>query len=688
MGLPPPNYNKDSLLPEPVAKKTILPIQGGGSRIQKGGAPPINEKELLIQCHEKYLQLHYVKGGKLAEPIGKDVRYIDMDDVNFEGIKKKSIMYSWFIGQECFDKYVITVLNDTAEYMKEGGTIVFVDYDTRMMSLDKLKGFIATKEKEIPLTHKWDISIVKVSDFPFLLGYNTGDQDKIPKHLMLFKLLAGSPPATKLSPLPRPPPPPPPAPKLSPPPATKLSPPPAPKLSPVTKEKPAPKESTIKLAVGLRVRNPEEAKDKIRELSFTPGEQVLFRRLGFDKPFIRKYITMPEGSKQVSDASKDAFFKFWKTYVLMDGTSQFSLMTKGESQKVQQYMRDILDAYRKYLSESALQLLFHNSGKAYEPVLEGVQDSSVITKTVNAKPTNYKKISTAVKTLIQAVAATKELDFKGHRLSIAKANTLPIVKAAYDNLKKDMEKLIVEANTAIDAAKEASLDTSGEELAAVEGFKFIEREDPEDYIKAANDLISLVSKLIKKLDNLENAAREFAIVVELEGEGKATTKDEEYVQPENGDEEEEEEEEEKKDPKDTTPKAPQDELLTLKKLITNKSIKDPQLKMLNIFKHLNATFPEIKYGDFKKLMGIGRGPTFSIQYQRKIDIPGFFTIYEDNTDKHTFNWILNTLLRIDYSKITNTELKEAFVTFFKTHTTNFGGFRARNIIMTYIGVKK
>jgi hypothetical protein len=293
-----------------------------------------------------------------------------------------------------------------------------------------------------------------------------------------------------------------------------------------------------------------------------------------------------------------------------------------------------------------------------------------------------------VKTLIQAVAATKELDFKGHRLSIAKANTLPIVKAAYDNLKKDMEKLIVEANTAIDAAKEASLDTSGEELAAVEGFKFIEREDPEDYIKAANDLISLVSKLIKKLDNLENAAREFAIVVELEGEGKATTKDEEYVQPENGDEEEEEEEEEKKDPKDTTPKAPQDELLTLKKLITNKSIKDPQLKMLNIFKHLNATFPEIKYGDFKKLMGIGRGPTFSIQYQRKIDIPGFFTIYEDNTDKHTFNWILNTLLRIDYSKITNTELKEAFVTFFKTHTTNFGGFRARNIIMTYIGVKK
>jgi hypothetical protein len=520
MGLPPPNYNKESILPEPVAKKTILPIQGGGARtplergsrtplksgarIQKGGAPPINEKELLVQCHQKYLQLHYVKNGELAEPIGKDVRYIDMDDVNFEGIEKKSIMYSWFIGQECFDEYVITVLNDTAEYMKEGGTVVFVDYTPKMMSLDKLKGFIVTKEKEIPLKDKWDISIVKASDFPFLLAYNTGDEDRIPTYLMLFKLLGGSAPL----------------------------PPQGQGQAQVPQAvKPAPKESTIKLAVGIRVRNPEEAKDNIRELSFTPGEKVLFRRLGFDKPFIRKYIMMPEASKQVSDASKDAFFNFWKMYVLMDGTSQFSLMTKSESQKVQQYMRDILDAYHKYLTESALQLLFHTSGKPYEPVLEDVvQDSFVFTKTVNAKGTNYKKISTAAKTLIESVAATKEFDFKTHRISIAKANTLPVAKAAYDNLKKDIAALLIHANKAIVAAKEASLDGGKQELAAVEGFKFTSGDDVEDYIKAAIDLISLTNKLVKKLDDLEKAAREFAIVVELEGDNN----DETYVSSENG----------------------------------------------------------------------------------------------------------------------------------------------------------
>jgi hypothetical protein len=519
MGLPPPNYNKDSLLPEPTNKKTILPIQGGGARplnsgarIQKGGAP-IDEKELLIQCHNKDLQLHYVKDGKLAEPIGKDVRYIDMDDVSFEGIEKKSIKYSWFIGQECFDDYAITVLNDTGDYMKEGGIVVFIDYDPRMMSLGKLKTFIAAKEKEIQLTHKWDISIVKVSDFPFLLGYNTGDQDKIPKHLMLFKLIDGvhPPPPPQLSPLPRPPPPP-------------------AKLTPPTKQT-LPKqqqEPTIKLAVGLRVRNPDAVKDKIRELSFTQGEELLFKRLGFDKPFIRKYILKPEASKQLSDASKDAFFDFWKMYVLMDGSSQFSLMTKGESKKVQQYMKDILDAYRKYLSESALQLLFHTSGKPYEPVLEeSVQDSFVFTKTVNATPTNFKKVSSAVKILIESVAATKNLDFKAHRISIARASPTT-VKASYDNLKRDIITLVEQGKKAIAAAKDASLDAPAQEVAALEAFK-ITGEDQEDYINAGNQLISLAGKLGKKLDDLEKAAREFAIVVELEGDGNSV-----YEPSENG----------------------------------------------------------------------------------------------------------------------------------------------------------
>lgn len=311
-----------------------------------------------------------------------------------------------------------------------------------------------------------------------------------------------------------------------------------------------PTEPTIKLTVGFRVRNPDTAKDKIRELSFTQGEELLFKRLGFDKPFIRKYITLPDATKEESDASKDAFFKFWKMYVLMDGTSQFSLMTKGESQKVQQYMRDILDAYRKYLSESALQLLFHTSGKPYEPTLEDSStDPFVFTKQgTPAKSQDHTKVSKAVKELIEAVAAAKEIDFKGHRISIAKTTTLTTAKASYEGLKIDIAKLIEQGKKAIAAGVVASLDT-GETLTAItaiEGFTFTPGEDLEDVIKAANDLISLATNLIKKLEALEKAAREFAVIVEVEVEveGEGDSNDESYEPSENGDEGSEDEEEE------------------------------------------------------------------------------------------------------------------------------------------------
>jgi hypothetical protein len=316
-----------------------------------------------------------------------------------------------------------------------------------------------------------------------------------------------------------------------------------------TESEPEAEEPTIKLAVGFRVRNPEAAKDKIKELSFTHGEELLFKRLGFDKPFIRKYITLPDASKEKSNASKDAFFKFWKTYVLMDGTSQFSLMTKGESQKVQQYMRDILDAYRKYLSESALQLLFHTSGKPYEPISEGESaDSFVFTK---VSTTNYKKISAAVKILIESIASAKEININSHRINIANSADNKIrIKAAYENLRKDVMQLIVEAKKAIAAAKDAALNT-GEavtKLTALEAFKFTPGDDPEDFIKAGNESISLANKLIKNLEDLEKAAREFAVIVELEGEDESNNSSNESY--ENGSEEDEDEEEDDEDTED------------------------------------------------------------------------------------------------------------------------------------------
>lgn len=673
MGLPPPNYKKDSLLAEPAEKKTVLPVQGGGARVQKGGARP-NEKELLIECYDHALKIHYVDGGKLAEPLGEDVKYINKDD-DYKEIKEKSIKYAWVNTEKCFDEAAIPILNKVGPLMKGGGTVIFIDYNPALeitpdLIKDLAEEFKKKETVEEPLTHEWDINIIKASDFPFILGVNDGTKDIIPINLVLYTL-PGVPEDTE-----------------------------------VVAE---PQEPTIKLAVGFRVRNPETAKEAIKELSFTPGEELLFKRLGFDKPFIRKYITLPDATKEESDASKDAFFKFWKMYVLMDGTSQFSLMTKGESQKVQQYMRDILDSYRKYLSESALQLLFHTSGKPYEPVSESASsDPFVFTKTVSGKSQDHTKISKAVKELIEAVAAAKGLDFKGHRISIAKAKTLTTVKAAYDSLKSNIAKLVEQAKKAIAASVIASLDT-GEALATLtelEGFKFTPGEDSEDFIKAANDLISLATKLINKLDALEKAAREFAIIVEVEVEGEDESNDESYEPSENGDDDSDEDSddgsddgsddssEEGSEGGDTNnsgsentrpPPRPKNVELNALKAIFNKK-KDGEERILEAFNYLSETFPKPKYLYFKSLMGVIRGSHFDIDHP-KIEPSSFFELYleKKNDNELTFPWILNTLIRIKYKKFKSDELKPVFLDFFKDHIFNApGGVKYKERVISYI----
>jgi hypothetical protein len=705
MGLPPPNYNKVSLLPEPVAKKTVLPVQGGGacsyglgtgeasacilgtgeasartplessSRKQKGGFVPLDTKELIIQCNANKEKLHYVINGKIENPV-EGVR--EIVDANFEGIEQKSIQYSWVLDEDCFNLAAVQLLNHVGDYMKEGGIVAFVDYGDDMLDkIELITKFINDMENKYErLANNWDISVIRASEFPFILGFTDANGNaRIPDVLMLFTLLGGAPPP--------------------PPPSTPPSTPQEASPEEQTEVKEELTESTIKLTVGFRVRNPETVKDKIRELSFTPGEELLFKRLGFDKPFIRKYITLPDGTKEESDASKDAFFKFWKTYVVMDGTSQFSLMTKKESQEVQQYMRDILDAYRKYLSESALQLLFHTSGKPYEPVSEGVsEDSFVFTKILTPTATNHKKISAAVKVVIEAVAATKELDVKAHRISIAKAKTLTTAKATYNDLKKDIETIIVEAKKAIDAAKEASLDT-GEgfaNLAELEGFKFTETDDLDDYVKAGNDLISLANKLIKKLEALEEAARKFAIIVELEGDNNDST----YVS-ENSENEDEDEDAESIDgdaesteedisnaesiaslntvrhPKNPTPPV----ALELKSLLfaIDKIVKKGQAynkTISDIIVTLSAALPDDDFGEKLRIF-MGNPPKTTALYmdatKPKIAPVTFIRDYLVEKGKHEtepnkrMSWIINSLIKMDLRPLK--DVKGDLIKFFK-----------------------
>jgi hypothetical protein len=108
----------------------------------------------------------------------------------------------------------------------------------------------------------------------------------------------------------------------------------------------------VKLEKGFRVRLPEESiKQEIIDLDFTPEEERLFKDyLKFDKAFVERYISN-------SDQSKQDFYDFWKLFVEKDGTDGYTLMTKSEGKKLQNYMEDIVYAHRDYLIQSALRLL-------------------------------------------------------------------------------------------------------------------------------------------------------------------------------------------------------------------------------------------------------------------------------------------------------------------------------------------
>jgi hypothetical protein len=112
------------------------------------------------------------------------------------------------------------------------------------------------------------------------------------------------------------------------------------------------KAETIRLSSGYRVRYVTDAiKNDIINLKFTPMEQELFDTvIHFNHEFIKKYITS-------SDQSKEAFFKFWQTYINKDGTSKLVLMTNKEGREIQDYLQSVLEAYRKELQEKTLYFL-------------------------------------------------------------------------------------------------------------------------------------------------------------------------------------------------------------------------------------------------------------------------------------------------------------------------------------------
>jgi hypothetical protein len=130
----------------------------------------------------------------------------------------------------------------------------------------------------------------------------------------------------------------------------------------------------VKLEKGFRVRFPDESiKQEIMDLDFTPEEQRLFEDfLKFDRPFVKRYIG---NTKQ----SKEDFYEFWKLFVEKDGTDGFTLMTKSEGKKLQNYMETIIYAHRDYLIQSALRLLRkQDNPEHFEDVLNPEKEDGFI----------------------------------------------------------------------------------------------------------------------------------------------------------------------------------------------------------------------------------------------------------------------------------------------------------------------
>ena len=111
---------------------------------------------------------------------------------------------------------------------------------------------------------------------------------------------------------------------------------------------------------GFRVRDPNEAKEDIKNQSFTQGEEDLFEYLHFNKQFIRDYIAK-------SETSKERFFEFWSMYVKFDGTDKLNFMATESYLKVKDYMLELLNAHQDYLLSVALPLLLNENEEPYIP---------------------------------------------------------------------------------------------------------------------------------------------------------------------------------------------------------------------------------------------------------------------------------------------------------------------------------
>jgi hypothetical protein len=114
-------------------------------------------------------------------------------------------------------------------------------------------------------------------------------------------------------------------------------------------EKKSQNQSLVTLSSGHRVRYVDDSiQESIKSLEFVEDEERLFQQI---------FITTPSFAKKYCREHPEEFYRFWKLYVNYDGTSIFQYMTMKESQILQTFFRQFLDAYREFLLQESSSFL-------------------------------------------------------------------------------------------------------------------------------------------------------------------------------------------------------------------------------------------------------------------------------------------------------------------------------------------
>ena len=205
---------------------------------------------------------------------------------------------------------------------------------------------------------------------------------------------------------------------------------------------------TVKLASGHRVRRIPEDIDKeaqlmddIKNLRFTPDEQIFFDSyLKFKHPFIRRYISGTEGNR-------DRFYKFWKTFIVYDGTDSFNLLTYKEGKEIQNFLKEVLGAYREYLMSNVLQFLLatESPGDLHNEIYPPPPESFELIKIEMSAPTDeelFKKIEEVSQEKRDEIVKKRQQEIRENQEKIESrfsAAILSILNAYTDVLEKDQE---------------------------------------------------------------------------------------------------------------------------------------------------------------------------------------------------------------------------------------------------------